>query len=194
MNTAGLSIGNGGWVRVWLEGKTEKPYVLVRFADFNGQLRAQELYLEGPVTDRVLRFLSVRVLADIVNIANASIGEAIRARLAVAAPDLRAFASYYGTTGSSVPANPPRAAEPRRAPRRSSVDARLTIPTARRYPDAFFDDVWAVRSRLRAARLPVAPTIAAANDVPITTAARWIKRARALGGPGRKARGAGHWD
>jgi hypothetical protein len=68
-------------------------------------------------------------------------------------------------------------------------ELRLTIPKARRYPDAFYEKVAALYVLLVAAGVRPAPALADANNVPDTTVHRWIKEARTRGilPPARKA-------
>ena len=77
----------------------------------------------------------------------------------------------------------------RARPRRSSatIAARLRTSAVRGYPDAFYDAVAsAYRALATSSPRPVAE-LAAANDVPVTTAQRWVKEARRRGllAPGR---------
>jgi hypothetical protein len=77
-------------------------------------------------------------------------------------------------------------APPGRAPR-ASIPARLRRNAVRGYPDAFYDAVAAAyRSLATSSPRPVAD-LADANDVPATTAQRWVKEARRRGllAPGR---------
>ena len=69
--------------------------------------------------------------------------------------------------------------------RRRTVDARvpdeLRSNAVRGYPDSFYDSIaTAYRSLVAATSKPVAE-LAAANDVPVTTAQRWVKEARRRG-------------
>lgn len=70
-------------------------------------------------------------------------------------------------------------------PRRRKVEARvpdsLRSNAVRGYPDAFYDSIaTAYRSLVATTSKPVAE-LAVANDVPVTTAQRWVKEARRRG-------------
>lgn len=70
-------------------------------------------------------------------------------------------------------------------PRRRNVAARvpdsLRSNAVRGYPDAFYDSIAsAYRSLVATSPKPVAE-LAAANEVPVTTAQRWVKEARRRG-------------
>ena len=72
-----------------------------------------------------------------------------------------------------------------RPPRRRKTDARvpdaLRSNAVRGYPDAFYDSIaTAYRTLVATSSRPVAE-LAAANDVPVTTAQRWVKEARRRG-------------
>ena len=80
------------------------------------------------------------------------------------------------------------AAPPRRP--RARIRTSLRAGGRRGYPDAFYDEVAAVyRHLVTTSSRPVAD-LAVANDVPVTTARRWVKEARrrdllAPGQPGK---------
>jgi hypothetical protein len=81
------------------------------------------------------------------------------------------------------------ASAPGRPTRRPSatISARLRTNAVRGYPDAFYDAVASAYRHLAASSPRPVADLAAANDVPITTAQRWIKEARRRGllAPGR---------
>jgi hypothetical protein len=95
----GLRLGYGGWVQVMLNRGTSAgiPYVLARVEEADRRLVVAELYLEGRVTDHLLRqALSMRAIE---NVANApDVADLIRGRLAYPSADLRTAASYYSST------------------------------------------------------------------------------------------------
>jgi hypothetical protein len=68
--------------------------------------------------------------------------------------------------------------------------ARLTVPEGSRKPDAFYRRVATTYSALAAHSTRPAAELAEANNIPASTAHRWIKRARELGflAPGHKGR------
>lgn len=74
-------------------------------------------------------------------------------------------------------------------PRRPSakISSRLRTNAVRGYPDAFYDAVASAYRHLAASSPRPVAELADANDVPITTAQRWIKEARRRGllAPGR---------
>lgn len=61
------------------------------------------------------------------------------------------------------------------------VDARLDVPSARPYPDSFYEQVSNVYIQLVMAGKPPAPAIAEANDVLVTRAHGWVREARKRG-------------
>jgi len=204
MELVSFSIGDGGWVRLELDGRTEKPFVLVRFADQAGRLRVRELYLEGKITEGVLRYLSgVSAIEDIVNEVDPTIADSIRSHLILPGADLCRAAGHYSTSFGDNPGTGrgahwisemflqqfpkalrpgvPDAPDPVDLGSRSRVrpiDAFLDAPMTRPYPDAFFERVADVYRRLTKSKLAPAVAIAAANSVPRTTAHRWIREAR----------------
>ena len=177
MKLARISVGNGGWVRLHLDGRTAKPFVLVRFHDSSGRLTVSELYLDGPISSNVLHHLSVTALEDIANLPN--IAPAIRNGTDVVSPDLGRLARYYQTT--PVPEIPER--RTMRKSRGASyrlgpVDCRLDVPTTSTYPDSFYQAVADLYEALVARREPYAPAIAEANGVKNVTVHRWVREAR----------------
>jgi len=82
---------------------------------------------------------------------------------------------------ASAPEAPPRRAAS------ATIAPRLRTTAVRGYPDAFYDAVAAAyRALATSSPRPVAD-LADANDVPVTTAQRWVKEARRRGllAPGR---------
>jgi hypothetical protein len=81
---------------------------------------------------------------------------------------------------ASAPGLPPRRAA-------ATIPARLRTVAVRGYPDAFYDRVASIYRHLAAATPRPVVALADANDVPVTTAQRWVKEARRRGllAPGR---------
>jgi hypothetical protein len=69
------------------------------------------------------------------------------------------------------------------------VDPKLKVPIVRPYPDAFYQRVADVYGALAAQHRAVAPIIAEANNVPVSTVHRWVKEARRRGFIGQGVRG-----
>jgi hypothetical protein len=88
-----VTFGNGGWVKIGLEGRPPQPFVLARFGG-RGRLKLEELYLEGRISNPTLKKLSVPHLEDIAN----AFADDVKASIDIASCDLRTAASYYGTT------------------------------------------------------------------------------------------------
>jgi hypothetical protein len=76
-------------------------------------------------------------------------------------------------------------APPRR--RSATIPARLRSNAVQGYPDAFYDAVASTYRHLAMSTPRPVAELAAANDVPVTTAQRWVKEARRRGllAPGR---------
>jgi len=92
----------------------------------------------------------------------------------------RIEAAANGQLHASAPDRPPRRTN-------ATIAARLRTNAVRGYPDAFYDAVAsAYRALATSSARPVAD-LADANDVPVTTAQRWVKEARRRGllAPGR---------
>lgn len=70
-------------------------------------------------------------------------------------------------------------------PRRRKTDARIPDSfrsnAVRGYPDAFYDSIATVYRSLVATTSKPVSELAAANEVPVTTAQRWVKEARRRG-------------
>jgi hypothetical protein len=81
---------------------------------------------------------------------------------------------------ASAPDRPPGRA-------RATIPARLRTNAVRGYPDAFYDAVASAYRHLAATTHRPVAALAAANDVPVSTAQRWVKEARRrrLLAPGR---------
>jgi hypothetical protein len=189
-----ISIGNGGWVRLHLDGRTPKPFALVRFRESSGRLTVAALYLEGPIRNGVLKYLSVTALEDVANLPG--IAESIRNRAEVVSIDLGRAARYYATTPvPEIPENPTGSKDRGSSYELGPVDCRLDVPTEGTYPDSFYQAVAKVYEALVARREAYAPAIAKANSVETTTVHRWVREARhrkILGPPrGRGVAGTG---
>jgi hypothetical protein len=189
-----IQIGNGGWVRMVLEGPDDPPFVAIRVVDIAGSLEPSELYVAG-VTSYVLSTLPLGRVAEVLNVPH--IAGAIRMHMPIPGPDLRTAASHLGTTwvepihwvaemflsqveGSGVPPAPRATERPSR--RRQLPDGRVTVPSTTPYPASFWEQLSEV-VKLLVLNGDMAPnkTIAEANDVPKTTADRWIRTARRRG-------------
>ena len=81
---------------------------------------------------------------------------------------------------ASAPDAPPRRAA-------ATIPARLRTVAVRGYPDTFYDRVADIYRHLAATTPRPVIALADANDVPVTTAQRWVKEARRRGllAPGR---------
>ena len=64
---------------------------------------------------------------------------------------------------------------------KARIAASLRSNAVRGYPDAFYDAVASVYRHLAGTSSRPVGDIAAANDVPVTTAQRWVKEARRRG-------------
>lgn len=106
---------------------------------------------------------------------------AVSAEVLRSIPIGRIEAAANAQLHASAPEAPPRRAA------RATIPARLRTNAVRGYPDAFYDAVAAAyRGLATSSPRPVAD-LADANDVPVTTAQRWVKEARrrSLLAPGR---------
>lgn len=193
-----ISAGNGGWVLF----QSLEPDITawVRFSDRNGRLVITELYL---VDDNRLETDSLRALplGRIDAWVNGEAADEVRASLDMPSPDLRRAATYWATwlnpekernqhwvtdmlaaqvKGSGVRQAPMGKVAPVE-PVESLPDAALDVPAGGDYGDDFYREVaWLYQLLARAVRAP-AKALAEANDVPVTTARRWVKEARARG-------------
>ena len=70
---------------------------------------------------------------------------------------------------------------PRRRPVGARVPDSLRSNAVRGYPDAFYDSIAAAYRTLVTTTSKPVSELAAANDVPVTTAQRWVKEARRRG-------------
>lgn len=206
-------LGNGGWV-LWRSTDFDAP-VFARFADRDGRLQIVDLFVQREGIDTaLLRSLPLSRLEAWANGGYVETkpklvaGEAIREDIDEPAPDLRTAASWFRTTLFNPEPDEPGWAErmllaqaddqfrPWRSQRKPlpaltttpSVDARLTIPAGRPYPDHFYEQVANVYRALVRTGSP-AQTMADVNHVPVTTVHRWIRRARALKYLGRAEHG-----
>lgn len=190
-----LSSGSGGWVLY----QSHEPAVTawLRFTDRAGRLVLTDLFLvddDGIGTD-ALRSLP---LGRLDAWANGEEGDSIRERLGDPAPDLRRAAGYWSSKGvvgdhwvaqmfaaqrpgSGVPQAPMSRTRPLDPEEPAIPELRLEIPPGRNYGDDFYRQV--ARFYVSTARRVRAPAmaLAEANDVPVTTARRWVKEARARG-------------
>jgi hypothetical protein len=91
-----------------------------------------------------------------------------------------ANAQLHPSTPGHAAGRPPRK-------RAATIPARLRANAVRGYPDAFYDAVASTYRHLAATSPRPVGMLAAANDVPLTTAQRWVKEARRrrLLAPGR---------
>lgn len=209
-----LTPGNAGWVRFMASDLPVAVYL--RYEDRGGRLVASEMYLEplddAPVSTDLLRSIPLGSIDAWVN-ANPA---AVRDRLNLAGPDLRRAARHLARTPKTkatrqfgpvtwvdrmlraqIPdsdepqaklpkVDPPEPAEP------PELDATLTVPPAKPYGDDFYRAVAETYRRLAPWHRSPANLIAEDNNVPVTTAHRWIKvaRDREFLEPGRRGKGA----
>jgi hypothetical protein len=138
------------------------PRVRVRVGEGDdGRLHLVELHVEGRLSAEALRSIPV-----------GRIEAAANAQLHPSA------ASPFG--GDPWP-------EPWPAPDAAALPADLWRDAGGGYPDAFYDAVAVVYRQLAAASPRPVAELAGANEVPVTTAQRWVKEARRRGllAPGR---------
>lgn len=172
----GTALLGGGIIRHFDRDLGRPVLVRVRQAA-DGRWEVDELYL-GPAEKPVLTDDLRRVpLGQIEAFANR--------------PDVSAelLAGIQGPERSLEAASTAEEAiPPLGARRQGSARARLRVPTTRnQYGDPFYEQVAAVYLSLVERRVPPAPEIARANDVPLSTARRWVKESRRRGflPPGR---------
>ncbi len=141
----------------------ERPRVRVRVGEGDdGRLHLVALHLDGLLSAEALRSIPV-----------GRIEAAANAQLHPSA------ASPFGGAPSWPPAWPPGGS--------ATLPPDLWPDGGGAYPDAFYDAVAAVYRQLASASPRPVAEIAGANDVPVTTAQRWVKEARRRGllAPGR---------
>lgn len=104
----------------------------------------------------------------------------VSAEVLRAIPVGRIEASANAQLHASAPGAPPRRAS-------ATIPERLRTTAVRGYPDAFYTAVATAYRHLSATTSRPVAELAAANDVPVTTAQRWVKEARRrhLLAPGR---------
>lgn len=104
----------------------------------------------------------------------------VSAEVLRAVPVGRIEASANAQLHASAPGTPARRAS-------ATIPERLRTTAVRGYPDAFYTAVASAYRHLAAATSRPVAELAAANDVPVTTAQRWVKEARRRGllAPGR---------
>ena len=185
-------IGKGGWVS-WRSNLWPGLTVYTKFEESaDGRMDVVSLLVDGPVTSSALKQMPVRKWEGLFNQpSNANI---LRERLRLPGPDVLAVASGFfplptGGTGEgprTVPAITGTVNAVERADRSSASgtarqvdDYRIKIPVTRPYPDEFYAKVADLYLSTEANRPAV--EIAEANDVPLTTAHRWIREARKRG-------------
>lgn len=157
-----LRTADGGWYEwaEWADPRQDsRLFVQVGEAD-DGRYHVTALRVEGKVSAEVLRSIPV-------------------GRLEAAANAL--------LHGDAADGGPRGAARERRGKPRARIADSLRANAVQGYPDTFYDAVAAVyRGLVAASSRPIAE-LAEANDVPVTTAQRWVKEARRRGKlpPGR---------
>jgi hypothetical protein len=166
----------GGWM---LADNERGERVSVRFRPSGqGRLDPVELRLDGPMLDsNTLRRLPLAIMETFAN----TMWRSGIADLLDKVPEGDLHDRSY---------MPPQFSEPH-AIRRNLVrkTARLKIPAGPK-PDTFYQQVAKTYSHLAQGSNRPAAELAEANDVPVTTAHRWVKEARrrAFLPPGRKGR------
>lgn len=189
-----LGIGNGGWVRY--ERDSSPVVAHVRFEDRGGRLASMEEYLRrsdgAPITAEDAKDLPRRRIGLWAN--EPSTAAALRARLDLPGPDLRRAASHFATTfgapaqhwvagmmraqlpGGTQPPAPKSDGDAATYP--TAVDAKLNVPSSKRFPDDFYRQVLDLSDQLKLAGAPAGKVIAAANGVPHARARQWITEGR----------------
>jgi hypothetical protein len=192
--------GYGGWV---LYRSTDLPCpVFIRFADVEARLVPVDLFIENDdgIDVNLLRRIPLGRLESWANTGKTA--KAIRDDLAAQpGPDLRTAVRFF--RHGLGPAYEPTASPnewpllmllaqyddvdgpvmelPRLATVTRDHSAALPTPKSRPYPDSFYRHVAEVYGRLIEVGKKPAPAISEANNVPITTAHRWVREARRRG-------------
>jgi hypothetical protein len=166
----------GGWILAD-NGRGERASVRFQPTE-RGRLEPVELRLDGPVLDsNTLRRLPLTVMETFAN----TVWHGELQDMLDIAPEGDLHDRNYV---------PPQFSEPGSI-RRSIVrkTARLKIPAGAK-PDTFYQQVAKTYSQLARGSNRPAAELAEANDVPVTTAHRWVKEARRRGflPPGQKGR------
>ena len=173
----------GGWM---LADAAHGERFAVRFApDDQGRLEPVELRLDSgtPIDTSLLRRLP---LAHMRVFANAVID--YREQLANQQGPMNVPTSGRATDPLDRTAYP-QAMQPGHPHPKQNVRKRLKVPAGAK-GDGFYRQIASVYSALAAASNRPAVELAAANNVPVTTAHRWVKEARRRGflPPGQKGR------
>lgn len=209
-----FGLGYGGWLRYRCAGLP--AHAFLRFEERAGRLVPVDMVLVSedgaPHLDTdTLRRVPLGMLDAI---ANGEFREGIAHGLRIPAPDVRTAIAAFGTSVNPSSRHPERwtwvdrmiveqygvvetkrPAPPKFEPLREEVevcgpDATLAVPQSRPYGDGFYRRVANIYGELVKCGVAPAPAIADANEVPVTTAHRWVKEARRrkLLAPGRQGK------
>jgi hypothetical protein len=173
----------------WCEWRQEPPLpgtVLVRIAPgAGGRLLLTGLRVDGAPTAELLRAIPVGRIEAAANAQLAIVEDTIVATAPPGPRDAPYARPPHASPGGWETTDPSRAA-PRPVGRRHRLH--LDVTEGRRgRPDVFYRDVAHTYLELAQESARPASELAEANDVPVTTAHRWIKEARRRGflPPGR---------
>jgi hypothetical protein len=132
------------------------------------------LWLGEPATDGELRVRIEQSDGGRVRLVALQMAGQISAEALRSIPIGRIEAAANAELHPSSPATPPHPAE-------AAIPADLRSSAVRGYPDAFYEAIAGAYRRLAAISARPVGEIAEANDVPVTTAQRWVKEARRRG-------------
>jgi hypothetical protein len=182
-------MGGGGWVKYSSPTHT----LFVRCVERDDRLVPVELLTADEAGLRTAAFRKLPLFRIEAWVNQPETSEVICRRMSEPAPDPRAeleaqitrrvvqgkVAGHIGLSGGLT-------VEPAGRP----PDANLDVPLARPYGDEFYRQVTAVYERLAKTERNPSTLIAADNNVPVTTAHRWIREARRRGflAPGKAGR------
>ena len=167
----------------WYEWRQDPPldaavYVRV-LAGSDGRLGVTELRIAGALSSELLRAIPLGRIEAAAN-AQLVVIDAVNAPVTLMRPGTRGLVSLDTgwETGEAVPY---------RRPDGPRVPIRLADDTGRGRTDEFYATVAGIYQELAQSSPRPAIELAEANQVPVTTAHRWIKEARRRGflGPGR---------
>ena len=195
-----ISVGNGGWVR--FESTKVGAPVFLKFEEQKGRLVVIDLFLASrtSIDAEMLRRIPFGLIESETN--TEPTATALRAGLDQPGVDLRTLVSYFGTSfgpqvdhwvarslkaqiwGSgekNAPIGRLVSSDQRPITPALKREARLKVPAQRAYGDDFYRDVARVYNAITGRTKGPAVLIGEANDVPTSTAHRWIKQARSRG-------------
>lgn len=181
MDRLKMEVGNAGWLRVELP----RASVWVQFAkleeEFGGRFVPMSMFVLGALDTEVVRAIPFGRIEAWAN--HPTVADELERRRDWPSPNVaQAVHSWAVPENAKIPTYPhppPIEPTPVLPPRR--VSGRLPVPDGRPYPDAFYWRLAKVYGDLAALGEPPAARIAEANEVPTTTAHRWIREARHRG-------------